>query len=190
MRFAILALVTLSLVCASKAAWQDGFPACLGWPLIKGTLQSYAAPIDITRYQGVWYEQTRIPQLFQKGLCAKAIYGPVANEPEQISVVNMGEDPDHPGEEISGAATLQHNDSTTSKFNLKFNFFARGQYWILELEDDYSVVLIGEPCRMALWVLSREKHLSADKVQAYLKIAREKHGYTNTDKMVFRKDSC
>ena len=190
MRFTILALVTLSLVCSTQAIWQDGFPACLGYPLVKGSLQSYSKPVDIKKFQGIWYEQTRLPQLFQKGLCAKAIYGPIPNEPEQISVINQGEDPEHTGEEIEGVATLGHNDTTSSKFNLKFNFFARGQYWILELADDYSVVLVGEPCRRSLWVLSREKHLPRILVEQYLKVARETHGYTNTDQMVFRKDSC
>jgi apolipoprotein D and lipocalin family protein len=32
---------------------------------------------------------------------------------------------------------------------------ARGDYWILKLDEDYQTVLVGEPSRKYLWVLSR-----------------------------------
>ncbi len=35
---------------------------------------------------------------------------------------------------------------------------ARGDYWILKIDDDYQTVLVGEPRRKYMWVLSRVRH--------------------------------
>lgn len=46
------------------------------------------------------------------------------------------------------------------KTKLKVYFgFIGGNYWILDLDDDYSRVMIGEPCRKLLWILSREEYM-------------------------------
>jgi apolipoprotein D and lipocalin family protein len=68
------------------------------------------------------------------------------------------------------------------------NFFAKlfgsppeyGNYWILELADDYSMALVGSPDRESLRLLSRTPEVSEDRVDQYLDAAREK-GYPVND---------
>ena len=35
-----------------------------------------------------------------------------------------------------------------------------GDYWILDLDDDYKYAIIGTPSKEYLWILSREKTIS------------------------------
>merc|ERR1712194_126875 len=147
-------------------------------------------PVEISKYLGTWFEQARLPQQFQKGLCSKAVYTATEGKAEVITVNNGGDDPAYPDEKISGTATLTHHDALTSKFDLKFNFFAQGQYWILDLDAEYKYALVGGPRRDNLYVLSRERHAPMATVQAMIQKAVTVHGYTNTDKMVYRKTTC
>jgi apolipoprotein D and lipocalin family protein len=48
----------------------------------------------------------------------------------------------------------------------------RGDYWILKLDEDYQTVLVGEPSRKYLWVLSRDPHPEQEVVDEYLNYAK------------------
>merc|ERR1719424_250129 len=117
MKSAVVAILLLSLFCNSQAAgvWGDKFPFCLGWPHVPTSLESYQSPVDISKFLGTWYEQARLPQPFQNGMCAVADYGAIAGEAEVITVKNYGLDPEYPNEHIEGTGTLVHEDATTSK---------------------------------------------------------------------------
>ncbi|GKS64818.1 hypothetical protein YTPLAS72_21220 [Nitrospira sp.] len=69
-------------------------------------------------------------------------------------------------EQADGVGTVV--DSTTNaRLAVTFdNFFARlvgpsrqGNYWILELDPDYQVAMVGTPDRRYLWILSRTPNL-------------------------------
>ena len=47
-----------------------------------------------------------------------------------------------------------------------------GDYWILKLDRDYQVALVGTPNRQYLWVLSRAPRLDEAALQAELDYAR------------------
>ncbi|RYF64423.1 MAG: lipocalin, partial [Comamonadaceae bacterium] len=47
-----------------------------------------------------------------------------------------------------------------------------GDYWVLKLDREYQVALVGTPDREYLWVLSRVPHLSETALQAELEYAR------------------
>ncbi len=49
---------------------------------------------------------------------------------------------------------------------------AWGDYWILKLDRDYEVSLVGTPDRDYLWVLSRDPVLDAATLDTYLDYAR------------------
>lgn len=52
----------------------------------------------------------------------------------------------------------------------------RGDYWIMALDADYQHVLIGQPSRQYLWLLSRQPVLDESTVGHYLQLARNQ-GY-------------
>jgi apolipoprotein D and lipocalin family protein len=47
-----------------------------------------------------------------------------------------------------------------------------GDYWILKLDRDYEVALVGTPDRDFLWVLSRAPRLDEDRLAVELDYAR------------------
>jgi apolipoprotein D and lipocalin family protein len=47
---------------------------------------------------------------------------------------------------------------------LSFLPFVWGDYWILELADDYSWAVVGSPDRNYLWILSRTPTLEGDRL--------------------------
>ena len=46
--------------------------------------------------------------------------------------------------------------------------FTKGDYWVLKIDDAYTVVLVGTPDRKNLWLLAREPSVDADTEAAYL----------------------
>ena len=57
---------------------------------------------------------------------------------------------------------------------------ARGNYWILKLDDDYQTVLVGEPRRKYMWVLSRTPEVKPEVMNEYLEYAKSL-GYDLSD---------
>jgi len=56
----------------------------------------------------------------------------------------------------------------------------RGDYWVLKLDDNYQTVLVGEPKRKYMWVLSRDPQLDQNVVNEYLQYAQSV-GYDLSD---------
>ena len=48
----------------------------------------------------------------------------------------------------------------------------RGDYWILKIDENYQTVLVGEPSRKYMWVLSRDPHPDPRVVNEYLDYAK------------------
>ena len=56
----------------------------------------------------------------------------------------------------------------TSNAKLEVSFFRPfwGDYWIIELGQDYSYAVVGHPSRDYLWILSRTPTLSRERYQS------------------------
>ena len=44
---------------------------------------------------------------------------------------------------------------TNAKLQVQFFWPFRGDYWVIELDDDYQYAVVGHPDRSYLWILSR-----------------------------------
>lgn len=144
------------------------------------------AQVDLGKYLGVWYEIARKPMYFQNQ-CAKnvqAVY--TLNVNGNISVENSCVNQDGHIEQAQGEAYVvnaPHNSKLRVSFlpeSLRWLPVGRGDYWILKLDANYQTVLVGEPKRKYMWVLSREPHLSDEVLQEYLKYAQSL-GYRTND---------
>jgi apolipoprotein D and lipocalin family protein len=62
---------------------------------------------------------------------------------------------------IEGVARVVDR-STNAKLAVTFFAPFEGDYWILELGDDYEYAVVGDPSRTFLWILSREPVLDQD----------------------------
>ena len=111
--------------------------------------------LDLNRYLGTWYEIASFPQSFQEGCVATtATYS--LREDGDVRVFNRCRDLrlDGPERTATGRARLSPHPSGA---RLKVSFFWPfwGDYWVLELGEDYEYAVVGDPSRDYLWILSR-----------------------------------
>ncbi len=111
--------------------------------------------VDLERYLGKWYEIASFPQSFQKGCnCSTAEY--FKTDDDYIRVLNSCRK-GSPSGELSTAEGKAFVIDTLTNAKLKVQFFwpFKGDYWIIDLADDYSYAVVGHPNREYLWILSR-----------------------------------
>jgi len=107
--------------------------------------------VDLQRYAGTWYELASYPQFFEKGCTnVKATY---TAKPGYIEVYNQSIKKGKVND-IKGKAFVVDN-SGNAKLKVQFFWPFKGNYWIIDLADDYSWALVSDPKRKTLWILSR-----------------------------------
>lgn len=115
--------------------------------------------VDLDRYVGTWYEIASFPQRFQEG-CAGTTAEYSFDDDGGIRVVNRCFDEALTGPErvAEGRARLP---DPSAPARLEVSFFGPfwGDYWVLDLDDDYQFAVVGHPGRDYLWVLSRTPQL-------------------------------
>ena len=118
--------------------------------------------IDLSRYAGVWYEIARLPNSFQDKCAGEVSAEYSLLENNRIKVVNQCRKADGQITKAEGVARLADKDGPTSQLKVRFapsflSFlpFVWGDYQIIELADDYTHSVVGEPARKYLWILSR-----------------------------------
>ncbi len=121
--------------------------------------------VDLSRYAGTWYEIARLPMWFQRHCVdSKATY---SSRPDGAVGVRNECVTDTGGlEQAVGVATVV-DAQTNARLTVVFdNWFARlfgssreGNYWVLDLDPEYRIAMVGTPDRRFLWILSRTPHL-------------------------------
>ena len=142
--------------------------------------------VELDKYLGVWYEVARKPLSFQKK-CARDISARYTlNENGNVVVDNRCYDQEGKLSQSLGEAYVQ-NAPFNSKLKVSFLPEAvrwlpvgRGDYWILKLDEDYQTVLVGEPNRQYMWVLSRDTDVKPEVLNEYLDYAQSV-GYDLSD---------
>lgn len=174
------ALTLLALTHARTARADTVAGPADGAPLMRAPLQ-VVAPVDLKRYAGLWHEQARLPNRFQKNCTGpvSAEYTPLADG--TIEVRNRCLLADGSFDEAVGSARVVPVDGQPGAGRLEVRFapswlawlpLVWGDYWILKLDRDYQVALIGTPNREYLWVLSRAPRLDDATLQTELDYAR------------------
>lgn len=139
--------------------------------------------IDLNRYMGTWYEIARLPNSFQKECIGDVTANYTLNDDGSVRVINRCRKEDGEMTEAEGKARRLSDDEPNSKLEVRFAPawlswlpFVWGDYWVIDLAEDYSYVVVGEPKREYLWILSRtpkmeegayEKVLERIKAQGY-----------------------
>jgi apolipoprotein D and lipocalin family protein len=131
--------------------------------------------LELQRYLGTWYEIAKYPNRFQK-LCAantSAVYS--LDSDGQVKVVNRclqnnGQIDDAAGvaKQIGGPTSAQLKVRFAPSW-LSFLPWAWGDYWVIDLDENYQWAVVSEPGREYLWVLSRQPKMDAEVYQAVLK---------------------
>jgi len=173
-----LASASLALACclpALPAAAQGSASAPMA-----GEDLPVVAHLDLQRYSGTWHEIARLPNSFQK----KCVGGDVSAQytllsTGEVSVVNRCRVADGSLAEAQGIARKvpprQGEAPDVGRLQVRFAPswlswlpMVWGDYWVMDIADDYSTVLVGTPDRHYLWLLSRQPTLPAAQVQEWL----------------------
>jgi apolipoprotein D and lipocalin family protein len=116
--------------------------------------------VDLEKYSGRWYEIARYPFRFEKGCrCVTAEYG--LSPKGHVTVINRCLRANGTWTSIRGKAFIVKN-SGNARLRVQFFWPFRGNYWIIDLADDYSYAVVSAPGRKYLWILSRTKTVSPD----------------------------
>lgn len=146
-----------------------------------------ADQVDLSRYEGLWYEIARLPNSFEKGLeCVTATYTQKSNG--KIEVLNKGFASEK-GRFKTAKGTARVPDSMFPG-RLKVTFFwpFSENYYIISLDENYRYALVGDPTRRYLWVLSRTKELDASIYDDLLHLAKN-NGF-DTSRVLKINQSC
>jgi apolipoprotein D and lipocalin family protein len=118
--------------------------------------------VDLTRYSGKWFEIARLPASFERK-CTGDVTATYALKPEgTIEVRNACRQANGKMTESTGTARLRDKAGPNSKLKVTFFWPFSGDYWILDLDQDYQWALVGTPDRKYLWILSRTPGINAD----------------------------
>jgi apolipoprotein D and lipocalin family protein len=111
--------------------------------------------VDLNRYAGKWYEIAAYPQWFEKG-CSNVTATYTVKE-KHVEVLNACIKNNKP-KSIKGKAFVVKN-SGNAKLKVQFFFPFKGDYWIIDLAEDYSWAVVSDRKRKTLWILSRTAQL-------------------------------
>ncbi|WP_109512117.1 lipocalin family protein [Pseudomonas ovata] len=149
-----------------------------------------AGDVDLARYQGTWYELARLPLYFQRD-CAQSEAHYALKDDGTVAVTNRCRTLDGEWQEAKGTATAQVPGKTDKLWVVFDNWFSRllpwvakGDYWVLYVDEHYKTAVVGNPNRKYLWLLARTPTVPEWLKQEMLANARQQ-GY-DTSRLIWR----
>ena len=129
----------------------------------------------------VFFVSNPEPNFFQrKCLRSTAEYKIIsANE---ISVHNICYKKNDETEDITGVAKIP-DSKVPAKLRVKFSFYQRGDYWIIDLDPNYQWAVVSAPRKKSLFILARTVPMNAALQQEIISKLKDK-GF-NTDELIF-----
>lgn len=168
-----------TLLCLSTLSVTSHHVAAADAPSAASTLTPIAA-LDVNRYMGTWFEIAKYPNWFQR----KCTGGTRAHYSQQsdgtVQVINRCQTENQETIEAMGTAR-QIGSATSPKLEVRFapawlSFlpFVWGDYWVIDLDDDYQLVAVSEPKKEYLWILSRTAKVDPARYQSLLTKLQQK----------------
>ncbi|TVQ22427.1 MAG: hypothetical protein EA382_12075 [Spirochaetaceae bacterium] len=133
--------------------------------------------VDLARYLGGWYEIASYPQFFQRR-CTGTTATYRLRDDGLIEVLNRCYRDSLDGRLVEARGRARVPDTARSA-KLEVSFFGPfwGDYWVIDLGDDYEYAVVGGPSRDYLWILSRTPTIEESVYQGILDRLRA-NGYT------------
>jgi apolipoprotein D and lipocalin family protein len=123
--------------------------------------------VDLNRYVGRWYEIARLPNRFEKK-CADSVTATYRLRTDgKVEVVNRCRKSSGDYTTATGKAKIV-DKTTNAKLKVTFFWPFYGDYWILDLGDNYEYAVVGAPNRKYLWILSRDRQMDESLYQSLL----------------------
>jgi len=133
--------------------------------------------VDLNQYVGTWYEIARYPNSFQPEDCVATTATYDLRDDGIISVVNRCRkgSPEGPEKLAQGKAWVV-DPETNARIKVQFFWPFSGDYWIIQLGEQYEYAVVGHPARKYLWILSRTPKLKPE-VYARILTRLKQQGY-------------
>lgn len=133
--------------------------------------------VDLSRYVGGWYEIASYPQFFQRR-CTGTTATYRLRDDGLIDVVNRCRRDSLDSREIEANGRARVPDPAQSA-KLEVSFFGPfwGDYWVIDLGQEYEYAVVGSPSRDFLWILNRKPTMEPDVYEGILDRLRA-NGYT------------
>lgn len=146
-------------------------------------LEAVSQKVDLTRYIGTWYEIARYENSFQKDCIATTATYSIRPD-GNIRVLNQCRQGTLDGSLKSAEGRAWVVDTATNA-KLKVSFFwpFSGDYWIIELGEQYEYAVVGHPSRKYLWILSRSPQMDNARYNEILNRLANTHFYDTTQLM-------
>jgi apolipoprotein D and lipocalin family protein len=141
------------------------------------------AAVDLQQYSGLWYEIAHSPNFFQKD-CVRSTAEYKVLDAQKVSVKNVCFKADGDTSDISGKAKVV-NPEVPAKLKVRFNWFARGDYWIVDLDPDYQWAVVSGPKKKNTFILARQAPMEPDLLNKILNSLKAR-GF-DTDSLIFDK---
>lgn len=131
--------------------------------------------VDLKRFMGTWYQIARFQNPWQPacGVNTTFHYALQADGSVKMSGQCQYGAKLTDVQKVEGKATVV-DSHTNAKLKVTYqspflhNWVFDGDYWIIQLADDYSYAVVAEPTGAHLWILSRTPSLSEDTYQNIL----------------------
>jgi len=115
--------------------------------------------VDLKKYIGTWYEIARFPNRFQEG-CVRTSATYTLLQGGKIGVLNQCRKGTLDGEISSAKGKAWVVDKgTNAKLKVSFFWPFSGDYWIIDLGENYDYAVVGHPGRIYLWILCRKPEM-------------------------------
>ncbi len=139
--------------------------------------------VDLPRYMGTWYEIANYPHPFQEG-CTATTANYTLRDDGRVDVLNRCRKGGLDGE-LDEANGLARVVDAQSNAKLEVSFFRPfwGDYWVIELAEDYRYAVVGHPGRDYLWILSRTPVMAEEDYQGIVERLASQHRY-DTSRLV------
>ncbi|MBU3737040.1 MAG: lipocalin family protein [Methylobacterium sp.] len=168
----------ITLLCLCLGAVANGVRAEPAAQAGAGALRTIPA-LDVPRYMGTWFEIARYPNGFQKKCAAASRADYRLMRDGRVEVINRCRKADGEWMEATGEAR-QVGAPGSPRLQVRFapswlSFlpFVWGNYWVIDLDDDYQLVAVSEPDREYLWILSRTQQVDPARLGALLQRLRQ-----------------
>ncbi|MHB9022763.1 MAG: lipocalin family protein [Armatimonadota bacterium] len=145
-----------------------------------------APQVDLTRYAGLWYEIARYPTWFEPDDCFNTTATYSLRDDGTVEVLNQCRrgGPEGTPDYARGIARVV-DPRTNAKLKVTFFWPFAGDYWIIDLGENYEYAVVSDPRRKYLWILSRTPELPQETYDAILDRLRAQ-GF-DTDELVERR---
>lgn len=117
------------------------------------TTRRTQANFDPERYSGLWYEQARLPTIYERGVKQASIEYEWDGSSKTMTMVNTIYGTDQ--RSIEGKAYLTH---ISGRLRVEFDGVSQGYYLIHDTDYD-SYAIVGTPGGRYLWILSRDRYI-------------------------------